>query len=128
MTPQSDSFQHSVARQDSTSSPGPITAGTSPSMLPPNALPSSARFPSRPSLAPPRFFVNLSDPPETRYAHIALAFQDQVDTLPALYQEVLETLLPTKVAKVINRLSRLLLRNLFDKEETSELQGISKAW
>ncbi|KAM0544211.1 hypothetical protein ACHAPJ_011900 [Fusarium lateritium] len=77
----------------------------------------------------PRFVVDLSQPPETRYAHIIPHFKESVDScdLPSLFHELLKELAGPYLGKVLAAVARPLLRRVHSKEESRELKGISKA-
>ncbi|KAI4152021.1 MAG: hypothetical protein LQ340_003151 [Diploschistes diacapsis] len=78
------------------------------------------------SFRPPQYIVDLSLPPEQRFAHIAGDFREEIKALPALFDEIISQLrlIPKPILIFI---SRLLLRRLYDHEEHREIQGISKA-
>ncbi|KAH7014872.1 beta subunit of N-acylethanolamine-hydrolyzing acid amidase-domain-containing protein [Ilyonectria destructans] len=77
----------------------------------------------------PKFVINLSQPPEARYAHIIPHFREQVDScdLPGLFYDLLRQLAGQRLGKCLGVISRLALRRLFMAEESAELVGISKA-
>lgn len=87
------------------------------------AAESSSGQPSKSSSPdePPRFIIDLSLPPEQRYAEVCTAFKKEVQNLPPLFDEVVGA------SKWIHRLARMLLRKVYDEEENRELQGISRA-
>jgi hypothetical protein len=77
----------------------------------------------------PKFVVDLSLPPETRYNHIIPHFQDSVTAcnLPSLFNELLETIAGPRYGKVLATVARYTLRRVHSAEETTELTGISHA-
>ncbi|CVK98008.1 uncharacterized protein FMAN_12149 [Fusarium mangiferae] len=77
----------------------------------------------------PKFTVDLSRPPETRYDHIVPHFKTAVDScdLPSLFYTLLNELAGKSAGKIIAAVSPLLLRRLHSDEENAELVGISKA-
>ncbi|KAF4457138.1 hypothetical protein F53441_926 [Fusarium austroafricanum] len=77
----------------------------------------------------PKFTVDLSQPPELRYAHVIPHFKNAVDDcdLPSVFYDLLEELTGPRIGKIIGSASRLLLRRVHSAEETAELAGISKA-
>ncbi|KAH8670662.1 hypothetical protein BGZ61DRAFT_459733 [Ilyonectria robusta] len=77
----------------------------------------------------PKFVIDLSQPPEARYAHIIPHFREQVDScdLPGLFYDLLCQLAGPRRGKCLGVISRLALRRLFMAEESAELVGISKA-
>lgn len=77
----------------------------------------------------PKFVIDLSQPPEARYAHIIPHFQEQVDScdLPGLFYDLLRQLAGPRLGKCLGVASRVVLRRLFMAEESAELIGISKA-
>lgn len=76
---------------------------------------------------PPRWKIDLSLPPKDRYREIARAHRDQVSGLVGLYDALLRDLgLPDRRIDIINKLSKLLLRRVYDSVQTQELRGISE--
>ncbi|KAI1033462.1 hypothetical protein LB503_008449 [Fusarium chuoi] len=77
----------------------------------------------------PKFTVDLSLSPETRYDHIVPHFKTAVDScdLPSLFYTLLNELAGKSAGKIIAAVSPLLLRHLHSDEENAELVGISKA-
>ncbi|CCT73192.1 uncharacterized protein FFUJ_10130 [Fusarium fujikuroi IMI 58289] len=77
----------------------------------------------------PKFTVDLSLPPETRYGHIVPHFKTAVDScdLPSLFYALLNELAGESAGKIIAAVSPLLMRRLHSDEENAELVGISKA-
>ena len=74
--------------------------------------------------APPRYTINLSLPPIQRYQQLARDYNERVQNLPLLFDEVLEALCPKRSIGLIRRLARIFLRRLHSREETQELVGI----
>ncbi|KAH7159193.1 beta subunit of N-acylethanolamine-hydrolyzing acid amidase-domain-containing protein [Fusarium sp. MPI-SDFR-AT-0072] len=77
----------------------------------------------------PRFTVDLSQPPETRYNHIVPHFQTAVDScdLPSLFYALLDELVGKIFGKLMAAISPLIMRRVHSEEENAELVGISKA-
>ncbi|KAF7556707.1 hypothetical protein G7Z17_g1238 [Cylindrodendrum hubeiense] len=77
----------------------------------------------------PKFVIDLSKPPEARYAHIVPHFQAQIDNcdLSGLFHGLLRDLTGPKIGKCLSALARLSMRRLYMAEESAELVGISKA-
>ncbi|KAF4992503.1 hypothetical protein FDECE_13692 [Fusarium decemcellulare] len=77
----------------------------------------------------PKFVVDLSKPPEDRYAHIVPHFQNAVEScnLPDLFDELLHDLAGNTLGKALAAVSRVLMRRVYVSEESAELKGISKA-
>ncbi|KAF7548517.1 hypothetical protein G7046_g8656 [Stylonectria norvegica] len=77
----------------------------------------------------PRFVINLSQAPETRYDHIIPYFKDDLDTcnLSNIFHDLLRQLTGAAVGKGLGYLARIALHRLYDADETAELRGISKA-
>ncbi|KAF5641631.1 n-acylsphingosine amidohydrolase [Fusarium sp. NRRL 52700] len=77
----------------------------------------------------PKFTVDLSLPPETRYDHIVPHFKTAVDScdLPSLFYALLDELVGKFAGKIIAAISPLLMRHVYLEEENAELVGISKA-
>ncbi|CAK3939162.1 Hypothetical predicted protein [Lecanosticta acicola] len=76
---------------------------------------------------PPRFTIDLSLPPEQRYLEVCAAFREQIHGLTPLFDEVVGDIVRFLPLKWLKRLSKTLLRKVYDSEESRELQGISKA-
>jgi hypothetical protein len=83
----------------------------------------------RPGEKPPVFTVDLSLPPEDRYAHIApqLATQIEDADLLEVFDDLIYAWLPTAVARLVRMLAPVFLRRVYTDEETAELRGISRA-
>ncbi|KAI7763046.1 hypothetical protein LZL87_011189 [Fusarium oxysporum] len=77
----------------------------------------------------PRFTVDLSQPPETRYNHIVPHFKTAVDScdLPSLFYALLDELVGKIFGKLMAAISPLIMRRVHSEEENAELVGISKA-
>lgn len=79
------------------------------------------------SFTPPRWTIDLSLPPKDRYRALARAYKDRVSGLVGLYNVLLRDLgLPGQSIRIINKLSKLLLRRVHDAVQTHELKGISE--
>ena len=78
---------------------------------------------------PPRFVVNLALPPAQRYAHIVPHIQQQLSNADfnGLFYDVVRSVAPPMLAKLLHVLARFGLRGVYSREETEELRGISKA-
>ncbi|KAL1868543.1 hypothetical protein VTK73DRAFT_3635 [Phialemonium thermophilum] len=90
-----------------------------------------ARFSDRqPGFFPPKFTVDLSLPPEQRYAHVAPHFLPHLATaqLSDLFDDLVRDLVPDRVtSRLVLLAAPLLLRRLYSDEETAELRGIAAA-
>ncbi|KAF4480181.1 n-acylsphingosine amidohydrolase [Fusarium agapanthi] len=77
----------------------------------------------------PKFTVDLSLPPETRYDHVVPHFKTAVDScdLPSLFYALLDELVGKFAGKIMAAISPLLMRRVHSDEENAELVGISKA-
>ncbi|KAK4696116.1 hypothetical protein P7C71_g1752, partial [Lecanoromycetidae sp. Uapishka_2] len=75
---------------------------------------------------PPRYTIDLSLPPNQRYRHVAADFIPQSATLPVLFDEIVEEIAPRVSINKARWLACLMLRRVYYKEETEELQGISE--
>ncbi|KAJ4030119.1 hypothetical protein NW753_014019 [Fusarium oxysporum] len=77
----------------------------------------------------PKFTVDLSQPPETRYDHIVPHFKTAVDScdLPSLFYALLDELVGKFTGKILAAASPLIMRRVHSDEENAELVGISKA-
>lgn len=79
------------------------------------------------AMQPPRYTIDLSLPPDRRYLHIVKDLQDEIRSLPDLFEEIMGDLLPEISFRKIQTGARLLLRRVHSKEQTEELRSISKA-
>jgi hypothetical protein len=76
---------------------------------------------------PPQVTIDLSLPPSERYKSIARSQAAKLRSLARLYDNLLlNTGISPKLIKPIHIISRLLLRQVYDSEETQELKGIAK--
>ncbi|KAG9497303.1 hypothetical protein J7337_012098 [Fusarium musae] len=77
----------------------------------------------------PKFTVDLSLPPETRYDHIVPHFKTAVDScdLPSLFYALLDELVGKSAGRILAAISPLLMRHVHSDEENAELIGISRA-
>ncbi|GAB7335941.1 hypothetical protein MBLNU13_g08187t1 [Cladosporium sp. NU13] len=75
----------------------------------------------------PRFTIDLSLPPEQRYAEVCAALRDEMRGLEALFDEVVGSLAPWVPLVVLRWVCWGLLWGVHSKEESAELRGISKA-
>ena len=76
----------------------------------------------------PRFTIDLSQPPEHRYDHVAPRVMSRVDAadLPKLFDELVGALAGTAaLGRLLVRAAALLLRRVYDATETAELRGIA---
>lgn len=76
---------------------------------------------------PPRYTIDLSLPPRKRYQDMVADFKPQVATLPVLFDEVVKDLRANISVERVRWLARLLLRRVYNKDETEELRGIQEA-
>nr|OQO29619.1 hypothetical protein B0A51_01610 [Rachicladosporium sp. CCFEE 5018] len=82
------------------------------------------RVPNEPQSIP-RFAIDLSQPPEQRYTEVCAAFKDEMLGLRELFDEVVGSMLPFLPSTLLKWICWLLLRGVYDAEETAELKGIS---
>ncbi|KAM0227987.1 hypothetical protein ACHAP5_012065 [Fusarium lateritium] len=77
----------------------------------------------------PKFVVDLSQPPESRYNHIIPQFRDSITAcdLPSLFDEFLESHVGPHYGKILATAARCTFRRVHSAEETAELIGISQA-
>ncbi|RTE84579.1 hypothetical protein BHE90_000944 [Fusarium euwallaceae] len=77
----------------------------------------------------PRFVVDLSQPPEERYAHIVPHFRgsDISCNINSVFNDLLKELLGQSFGKFMASVSPRILRRVYMPEENAELVGISKA-
>ncbi|PNS15613.1 Nucleoporin nup82 [Sphaceloma murrayae] len=72
----------------------------------------------------PVYTIDLSQPPASRYDQLIQDFRHEIANLIPLFQQVVtEAGLPLGITR---RLAKLLLRRLYDPEQTEEIKGISK--
>ncbi|PSK56445.1 hypothetical protein B9Z65_6069 [Elsinoe australis] len=77
------------------------------------------------SFSVPIYTIDLSRPPHVRYNHVIQDFRREISNLTPLFEEVVkEAGLPLGATRL---LARVFLRGLYDKEQTKEIEGISKA-
>lgn len=78
---------------------------------------------------PPRYTIDLSLTPSQRYVQLATDFKPVLSSLDLkrLFDDVAYVLLPWLPVSGVRFLSRLMLRKVYDAEETEELRGISRA-
>ncbi|KAF5002435.1 hypothetical protein FGRMN_447 [Fusarium graminum] len=77
----------------------------------------------------PKFVVDLSQPPETRHAHIIPHLREPMIAcdLPSLFDEVTEIVAGPFLGKLLVTITRFALRRVHSTEETAELVEMSKA-
>jgi len=73
---------------------------------------------------PPLYSIDLSLPPESRYAQICNDYKEEMVELAKIYDELLSS---TPFPRFYGFLARHLLRKVFSKEETEEIRGIANA-
>ncbi|OXV08826.1 hypothetical protein Egran_03408 [Elaphomyces granulatus] len=76
---------------------------------------------------PPVYRIDLSLPPCERYVELARVYRDQVPSLTAVFDDLVQSFFPGVPLKWIQTLARFCLRRLFTADETDEIRGISKA-
>ncbi|KAK1759850.1 beta subunit of N-acylethanolamine-hydrolyzing acid amidase-domain-containing protein [Echria macrotheca] len=81
--------------------------------------------------APPRYTVNLSDPPSHRYDAIINSMRPSLQraNLPGQFTSLLDVMLsslPRALRRLIHSLSKLILRRVHSSEQTAEIRGISR--
>ena len=76
---------------------------------------------------PPRYTIDLSLTPSKRYVELATDFKPILSSTTGLFDDVVKSLYPRVPLSLVRFLSRLMLRNVYNAEETQELRGISKA-
>lgn len=75
---------------------------------------------------PPTYRIDLSLPPAERYVALAKIYRKRMRSLIGLFDELVRSVFPPMPLKLIHRFARLFLRRLYTREETEEIQGISK--
>ncbi|KAK5726305.1 hypothetical protein LTR17_012834 [Elasticomyces elasticus] len=76
---------------------------------------------------PQRFKVDLSLPPEQRYAEVCSALKSELVGLTGLFDEVMGDIIPWLPLRWAHLLCWLFSRGVHSKEENAEIKGISKA-
>ncbi|KAJ6110449.1 beta subunit of N-acylethanolamine-hydrolyzing acid amidase-domain-containing protein [Penicillium sp. IBT 16267x] len=76
---------------------------------------------------PPVFRINLSLPPTERYVALATLYRDRMRALRGMFDELVKSIAPKIPVQLIHKLAWLCLRRLHTRDETEELQGISRA-
>lgn len=76
---------------------------------------------------PPVYRINLSLPPSERYTELARLYRDRMRSVRSIFDELLIALSPKIPVKVVHWIARVFLHGLSTREETEELQGISRA-
>nr|OQO24852.1 hypothetical protein B0A51_07850 [Rachicladosporium sp. CCFEE 5018] len=79
------------------------------------------RVPNEPQSIP-TFAIDLSLPPEQRYTEVCAAFKDEMLGLRELFDDVVGSMLPFLPSTLLKRICWLLLRGVYDAEETAELK------
>jgi hypothetical protein len=79
------------------------------------------------SAIPPTYTIDLSLPPEQRYVAMARDYISYMEQLTYLFDNVAAMNPLGLSVKTLKRLARFLLRRVYDREQTAELRGISKA-
>lgn len=76
---------------------------------------------------PPRWTIDLSLPPRDRYRKLARHYKDRIQGLTGLFDALLrDVAVPEKWIPGINRASKLLLRRVYEHDQTEELKGIAE--
>ena len=74
----------------------------------------------------PKYTIDLSLPPAKRYQPVAKDFKPQLASLPSLFNDIIKSLHAKLSVSTVQRVARLLLRRVCNKEETEELRGIQE--
>lgn len=75
---------------------------------------------------PPIFTIDLSQEPRDRYKTVARAYQDHIQEVTVLFNDILTYLgIQPPFHGLVNLVARLLLRRLASSVETAEIQGIA---
>ncbi|ESK93156.1 hypothetical protein Moror_1092 [Moniliophthora roreri MCA 2997] len=75
-------------------------------------------------LQPPLYRIDLSLPPKERYAEVCNDYRTELLQLAPLYDEILDI---TPFPRLFKAAAKLLLRHVYSKEESEEIEGISEA-
>ena len=73
---------------------------------------------------PPLYSIDFSLPPESRYTQMCNDYKNEMAELAKIYDEILSSL---PCPSVLGFFAKHLLKRVYDKEETKEIQAISKA-
>ncbi|KAF7182919.1 hypothetical protein CNMCM7691_002663 [Aspergillus felis] len=76
---------------------------------------------------PPTYRIDLSRPPAERYVEVAQKHRNELRSLTALFDGLVESIAPNISLEWVKRVARLFLRRVYSKEETEEIRGISQA-
>lgn len=75
----------------------------------------------------PTFRIDLARPPEHRYTHVAAAFAPRLQSLSGIFDELLAGLLGyAPLVRFARLAARLLLRRVYDDEQTREIEGFAR--
>ncbi|GAQ05263.1 hypothetical protein ALT_2584 [Aspergillus lentulus] len=80
-----------------------------------------------PGDVPPTYRIDLSRPPAERYVEVAKTYRNELRSLTALFDALVESIAPNISLEWVKRLARLFLRRVYSDEETEEIRGISQA-
>ncbi|CAM1501309.1 Fc.00g104710.m01.CDS01 [Cosmosporella sp. VM-42] len=76
----------------------------------------------------PTFRIDLARPPELRYVDVAAAYGPRIRSLGNVFDEILDATLQYKWLVYIAKFAaRVLLRGVYDGEQTREIKGFAKA-
>lgn len=78
-------------------------------------------------IAPRRFTIDLSLPPEQRYLEVCAEYKDALRGLRFVFDEIVGTIVKFLPNAVIHWICWILLRGVWSAEETAEIRGISDA-
>ncbi|KAF7548518.1 hypothetical protein G7046_g8655 [Stylonectria norvegica] len=75
----------------------------------------------------PTYRIDLARPPELRYVDVAAEFGPRIRTLGHVFDELLEAMLPYRfLAKIAKFAAKVLLRGVYDDEQTKEIKGFAE--
>lgn len=78
------------------------------------------------SIPIPTYRIDLGLPPEDRYVELAADFSERMRAVIPLFDDILlQVLVYRPLVFVVKLLARLLLRSVFDDEQTREIRSIS---
>jgi hypothetical protein len=73
---------------------------------------------------PPTYTIDLSLPPRKRYVKVVRDHRARIRILPHLFDDLIDAAKLPK--RLVHLIARILLRNVFSKEQNEELRGISE--
>src|SRR5688572_22197352 len=75
----------------------------------------------------PKFTIDLTLPPQDRYAHVVPHFKERLahSDLTGLFEDLVRAVVGGPLSQCVTWMAHLALRRVYDTEETAELRSIS---